>query len=145
MILSTWLVHQRRAGSQNTHTTSSTRFLTHCFSSLSLFVTRSHTDTLKGKSPLCQLLDTFPTSGTGTLHFHGDTEPNNLLCMKEVEGKSWHTHHHSYNTPTFASEVVSVSHTHMPTHNNTHRDTFLIASNSQHVHASLVSCCLRGV
>ena len=103
------------------------------FSSLSMFVTLLHTNTLRGKFSLCQLLDTSSTSGTGSLYFHGDTEPNNMLCMKETE-KSWNTHHRSHNTHVHICVLVlawgclflPLTHTRAPTHmqNKTHRHIF---------------------
>lgn len=144
MILSRWVMQQRKASSQNTQTTSSNHFLTECFSSLSIFVTWSHTNTLRGESSCCQLLDTLFTDGNGTLYFHGDTEPNNMfsvfLCIWATEKERADIH-----ATTLTTHKHLCPHTHMHTQNNTRRDTFLIASNSQHVQASLVSCCLRGV
>lgn len=80
-----------------------------------------------------------------------------LFCWKKERERAdvhtitltTHTHTHLCSCAIcaciFPTHTHTGSDTHMHTQNNTHRDTFLIASNSQHVHASLVSCCLRGV
>lgn len=83
------------------------------------------------------------------------------VCIEKNEQESARVHAVTLTTHTWtfvslhslcSGEVVCLYHSHKlqhaykTTHIYTHTDKFLIASNSQHVHASLVCCCLvRGV
>lgn len=131
MILLRWVMQQQKARSQSTQTTPSSRFLTECFSSLSMFVTRSHTNTLRGKS-LCQLLDTFSTCGTASLYFHGDNEPNSMCALKRMSRKVLvytpshlrHTHGHLCPCAVCARARLSVFITHTSSSTHTKQHTY---------------------
>lgn len=70
-------------------------------------------------------------------------------CCVWMKEKSWYTNtlisFHFVFMWCCLSFPHKLQHTHMHLQNNTHANMSLIASNSQHVHAFLVSCCWRGV
>lgn len=81
------------------------------------------------------------------------TTSSQSCCVCEQKRRmNSYKHHYFYNTYTHLFLFIicpcirfCLSFPLIQTHTCTHRDQLLIASNSRHVHASLVSCCLRGV